>query len=74
MGKLDIAMGYIVSKAVKSANAASDILLSSELPEGAGVWGGLPGRTSLTTELIPTMIKVQHLRGRRSSRSIPHSR
>ena len=60
---LDTAASYITKKAV----AASVKLSNRPLHESDdGVWGGMPTKAVLATELVPMMVKIQSLSSRAS--------
>lgn len=57
VGKLDIASAHIAKKAVTASNVLAEKPLNLNSDQAA--WGGILPRSSLVTEMIPMMIKIQ---------------
>lgn len=57
VSKLDIASGHIAKKAVTASNVLAAKDTNADIDQAA--WGGLDTRSTLATELIPMMIKIQ---------------
>lgn len=64
--KLDIATAYIASKSITSSNILAERPLDVEMNQAP--WGGLVSRSTLVTEMIPMMIKIQSASKRKSRR------
>lgn len=62
LGLLDAAASYITKKAVTASIKLSE---RSLVEHDEGVWGGMPTKTVLATELVPMMVKIQSLTSRR---------
>jgi cell cycle checkpoint protein len=59
---LDAAASYMTKKAVTASVKLSERPLSEN---DEGVWGGMPTKTVLATELVPMMVKIQNLSSRK---------